>query len=132
MQRLHAVARARHVVHAVQRRHGSGGAPYWYSARWSRILRSEANIDNVQDPPVSELPESHEAGDGVSDFSNWVNKHEDISTGQAVGGVFGITVILTSVVYLSQAMLRRSEPTFALRELPSVQRDIPTAYNKSD
>lgn len=111
---------------AMQVRHASSGETPLYSARWSRIMRSESNIETMEDPPRAPLPECHEAGEGVSDFSNWVDKHEDVSLNQALIGLALVSSFVYGIHRLSQRDRRTKTPAFTLRELPTVYDDIPT------
>lgn len=93
-------------------------------------MRSESNIETREDPPREPLHENHEAGEGESDFSNWVDKNEDVSFGQAVTGMglgFGF---LYGVFLISRRDSRTKPPTFTLRELPTYESDFPTIPSK--
>lgn len=124
LQRFHSLARTSRVF-GMQVRHGSGGVE-WVGERWVRIVRSQSNIDTTEDPPVAELPESHDAGEGNSDFSNWVSKHEDTSWNQVLIGLGGLGVFLYGIVYVAFRDRRTKTPVFTLRELPTLENDIPT------
>lgn len=133
MQRLPALSRA---TCAMQVRFGSSGAVPQYSSRWANLIRSQSNIHTPEDPPRATLPENHEAWDGTSDFSNWVDKHEDISTVQAVTGLLSAVAVVSGIYLLAQHDRKTKTPAFTKRELPTVEADIPTMaikhYSRDD
>lgn len=98
----------------------------WGSPRYARAIRAESNIDTAQDPPTAPLPENHEAGDGISDFSNWLDKHEDVSTVQAVTGLAGMLSFCYATYRYSIYRAENSDPTFTRREFPTVKNYLPT------
>lgn len=127
MQRSYNLVR---LARATQARHASGSSTVWYSKRWSEIVRAESNVENREDPPRAPLSDNHEVFDGESDFSNWVDKHEDVSFGQAVSGMGMAFASLYGIYLLSQRDRRTKTPTFTLREFPTYENDIPTLPSK--
>ena len=109
-------------VHQISR----SGSTASVSARWSNIVRSESNIDTPEDPPTKPLPEQHEVGEGVSDFSNWVEKHEDVSSAQAFGGLAFILACMYGIYSYSTSQAAKRTPRFTLREAPALENSIPT------
>lgn len=109
---------------AGQIRHASDSS--WYSKRWVDIVRSESNIVTVDDPPTAPLSENHEVGDGVSDFSNWIEQHNDVSDVQALTGLGTILAFCAGVFYVSTTRANNSTPLFTLREFPYVENDFKT------
>ncbi|PXF49744.1 hypothetical protein BWQ96_00396 [Gracilariopsis chorda] len=107
-------------------------ASAWASPRWSRAVRAQSNIDTAQDPPTAPLPEQHELGEGVSDFSNWVEKHEDVSSAEAVGGFVFIMGVCYAIHQYAVNRTKSSDPTFTRREFPTVQTYLPTWKEAAD
>lgn len=133
MQRFQSLARvSKHVIQHQQIRNASGGVIPTFSKRWAEITRSQSNIDTPEDPPTSPLPESHEAGEGTSDFSNWVNNHEDVSLTQALSGFAFMSSIVYGIYYMSKVDRETKIPVFTLRELPTVDSDFPTLVKRTD
>lgn len=97
-----------------------------YGTRWSEIVRSESNITTPDDPPTQPLHEMHELGHGQADFSNFVDKNEDVSTAQALTGLGSMLLFCYGVYRYSGYRARTSTPLFTLREYPEAERDIPT------
>lgn len=97
-----------------------------YGERWARIVRAESNIITPDDPPTAPLPETHELGEGQSDFSNFVDKNEDVSTSQALGGLGAILAFCYGIYQYSTYRARSNTPVFKPREFPDVEKDMPT------
>ncbi|CAN8065491.1 unnamed protein product [Agarophyton chilense] len=98
----------------------------WASSRWAETIRAQSNIDTLEDPPTRPLPEQHELGEGVSDFSNWLEKHEDVSSAEAVGGFLGIMGLCFAIHQYATSRVKNGQSTFTLREFPTVQTSMPT------
>lgn len=97
------------------------------SARWTEQTRRESGLTFVDDPPTAPLSEDHEIGAGVCDFANWFDKGEDVSTGQALGGL-GFALGLSYCIYRTAVAQASAKPgEFTLREIPFLERDIPGA-----
>lgn len=126
MQRAFSPGTVRASARFLQLRHGSsGGAPTQLSARWAETIRSESNIATPDDPPSAPLHETHELGEGQSDFANYVDKYEDVSTMQAVTGL-GTMLLFTFGIYkYATKRSRESTPLFTRREFPHVREDFP-------
>lgn len=114
----------------MQRRYGSGVT--WNSARWAHKVRDEARPVLPDDPPIQPLPESHEAGEGFSDFSNWTDKYEDVSTVQAVTGLAAALAICFGIGVISTTRASRLDPHFVPREFPMFDRDFPALQKSED
>ena len=115
------IARA---LHRIPVRHGSTSG--WYPARWSEQVRVHAGVTTADDPPQSPLNEENEV-EGVSDFSNYFDRHEDVSTVQAVGGL-GFALGLCFVLWkASTSRARNCTPVSTKREFPFLDRDLPNS-----
>lgn len=101
----------------------------WYGAKWAEAVRAESNVTTPDDPPTAPLTENHEIGDGESDFSNFLDKHPDVSTRQAVTGLGVMLGFCYGVYRLSTASAERTTPLFVPREFPTEERDFPTWAN---
>lgn len=111
----------------VPRRYGSGGMEM-NCARWSERVREMSNIETVDDPPTAPLPEEHDLGDGFSDFSNFIDKYEEVSMRQAgvslvlaLGGLYGVYRLAKSA---------NNEPYFVPRTMPYIDQDLPRPYSE--
>lgn len=62
----------------------------------------------------------------MSDFSNWVEKHEDVSSAQAIGGFVFIMSCMYGIYRLSTGLAARSTPEFTRREVPGMNQSMPT------
>lgn len=119
--------------HLVLSRSGSSGVgPPQFSHRWAEQVRSESNILTVDDPPTAPLPENHEAGDGIADFSNFVDKNEDVSTGQAVVGLGSMLLFSYGIYKYATYSAKKAPPLFTRREFPNVEKDFPTWPGAAD
>lgn len=123
MQRIHALARAQRQVMYLQRRN-AGSVPQ-FSARWANQVRAESNTVTPDDPPTSPLHEEHELDHGESDFSNFLDKHEDVSTRQMLTGFGFIMTVMYGIYYTSTKRASENTPMFTLREFPTVEEDNP-------
>lgn len=65
-------------------------------------------------------------GEGLGDFSNWIESHDDTSLTQALVGAGFMFSVCGALYAASQHMAKNSTPMFTLRELPEVEGDIPT------
>lgn len=110
---------------SLQVRHGSGG-PVVYSRRWVEAIRAESNIDTPQDPPTADLSPDHEVNDGTSDFSNWVNRHEDVSLTQALSGFALMGAVVFGICQLAVRDRRKKDPDFVPRDCPTIEHDFPS------
>lgn len=126
MQRSFPLSRQAHRL--LQMRQASN----WATARYSNIVRSESNIDTIHDPPTAPLPEEHEAGHGPSDFSNWVERHRDVSDVQAFSGLGVMLLTCYGLWRLSQAQVAATAPLYTAREFPTVERDFPNWAGAKD
>lgn len=128
-QRLTTLART--AVRGVPVRHGSsGGLPPMNSARWAHVVRNESNVSNPEDPPTAHLSENHEVNHGVSDFSNWVDRHDDVSLNQALTGLSVGFACMYGIYRISVWDRNRRPPLFTKREMPTTHNDIPTMAGK--
>lgn len=95
-------------------------------------MRSESNILTVDDPPTAPLSENHESGDGVADFSNFVDKNEDVSTGQAVTGLGSMLLLTYGIYKYATYSANKVPPLFTRREFPNAEKDFPTWSGAAD
>lgn len=107
----------------------ASGGPVQFGSRWAEKVRSESNIITPDDPPTAPLPEEHEVGEGFSDFSNYVDKHEDVSTAQAVVGLGSALAFCYAIYWYSTYRASRSTPLFTKKKFPYVEQDMPTWEN---
>lgn len=126
MQR--SLAKAWHTLPALRRNASSG----WASTRWVNIARAESNIVTYDDPPTAPLPESNEAGEGASDFSNYVEKHEDVSTAQALSGLGIMMASMYAIFKISTGLAQRTPAPYTPRETPYLEKDIPILHKGDD
>lgn len=116
----------RNVARTVQVRFGSSGATEVYSTKWVRAIRGESNILTAEDPPTAPLSHDHDVNDGSSDFSNWVDRHQDVSAREALIGVSCGFAILYGMYRLAVYDRNHKTPEFTLRQHPTLNNDIPT------
>lgn len=115
---------------AAQVRFGSSGAPEVYSAKWVRAVRAESNIYTPEDPPTAPLSDHHDTYDGSSDFSNWVERHNDVSLNQAILGLGSGLLLLYGICRLALYDQKTKTPEFVVRDFPTLKDDIPTMSSK--
>lgn len=112
---------------------GSGGATRaagsishgWMPAKYSNDVRAASRVVAVDDPPTAPLSENHDFGDGVCDFSNFVDKHEDTGVGSAAAGLATFVGVLTAVYWGGQASAAGTRDLFTRREFPYLDKDFP-------
>lgn len=130
MQRIHALARMQRQAIYLQRRN-AGSVPQ-FSARWANQVRAESNTVTPDDPPTAPLHEEHELDHGQADFSNFLEKHEDVSTRQMLSGLGFIMSVMYGIYYFSTKQSRENTPTFTLREFPTVEQHNPAWKGAKD
>lgn len=107
----------------------ASGGPVQFGPRWVEKVRSESNIITYDDPPSAPLSEDHEVGEGASDFSNYIDKNEDVSTVQAVVGLSSALAFCYAIYRYSASRASRSAPLYTMKEFPYVEQDMPTWEN---
>lgn len=112
-------------------RHGSG-APVQWGPRWANYIRAESNITTPDDPPTQPLPESHEAGEGQADFSNFVDKNEDVSTSQALIGLGSMFALCFTIYRIGMNGAKTTPPKFTRREFPDFNESMPNWKNATN
>jgi hypothetical protein len=101
-------------------------ASQWASARWSNAVRAASKAVTMDDPPTQPLPETHELQEGECDFSNWLDRHDDVSMSQALTGLGFMLGVCYALYSGATAVARGTPPAFTLRELPHAATDMPT------
>eukprot|EP00166_Cyanidium_caldarium_P005215 ctg_611.g331 len=92
--------------------------------RYVRQIRAESNETSWDDPPTAPLPETNELYEGASDFSNFLDRHEDMSPRQAYGGLalgMGFFAVLGALAFQRS---KAKERPYVPREVPGYNRDI--------
>lgn len=108
-------------------------ASEWAPARWSEMVRTASKDILPDDPPTAPLHETHEMHEGLGDFSNWLDRHDDTTVPQALTGLGFMLAMCYGVYSVATSSARNSTPAFTLRELPTVEKDIPTfAFDNGD
>ncbi|KAK4534624.1 hypothetical protein CDCA_CDCA02G0649 [Cyanidium caldarium] len=109
-------------------RRGVSSGPSHYSEdelrRYVRQIRAESNETSWDDPPTAPLPETNELYEGASDFSNFLDRHEDMSPRQAYGGLalgMGFFAVLGALAFQRS---KAKERPYVPREVPGYNRDI--------
>mmetsp|Transcript_12366 Transcript_12366/g.21130 ORF Transcript_12366/g.21130 Transcript_12366/m.21130 type:complete len:178 (+) Transcript_12366:122-655(+) len=91
----------------------------WASEKWVRAMRAQSGIDHPDDYPTKPLPFQHEI-EGQTDFSNWIDRYEDISPNQVIAGFALFFGTMTIVYQISKRQSKKEymHPDFLLRETP--------------
>lgn len=97
----------------------------WMPAKYSNDVRAASRVVEVDEPPTAPLTENHDFGEGVCDFSNFVDKHEDTSLGSAAVGLASFFGFLTAIYWGGQAAGANTRDLFTRRELPYLDKDCP-------
>lgn len=90
------------------------------------MVRAASKEVTPDDPPTEPLPETHELGEGQSDFSNWVDPGSDVSVPQALGGFGFIMGVCAAIYQISTNQSKNGAPLFTRREFPTFATDVPT------
>eukprot|EP00187_Rhodella_violacea_P000542 CAMPEP_0174890440 /NCGR_PEP_ID=MMETSP0167-20121228/5593_1 /TAXON_ID=38298 /ORGANISM="Rhodella maculata, Strain CCMP736" /LENGTH=172 /DNA_ID=CAMNT_0016128239 /DNA_START=187 /DNA_END=705 /DNA_ORIENTATION=+ len=101
-----------------------GGGGDWMSANWSNTMRKMSNVNAVDDIPTKPLPENYDFGDGQSDFSNWLELHEDTSIGQALVGLGSFFAIMGGLYWYAGKRTETYEVYYTPREVPNYKADM--------
>jgi len=97
----------------------------WMPARFSQDVRAGSRVVAVDEPPTAPLSESHDFGEGVCDFSNYVDAHEDTSLASAAAGLATFAAVLGGVYAAGQAHGATTPDLFTPREFPYLEKDFP-------
>jgi len=97
----------------------------WMPARFSQDVRAASRVVAVDEPPTAPLTESHDFGEGVCDFSNYVDAHEDTGLASAAAGLATFAAVLGGVYAAGQAHGAKTPDLFTRREFPFLEKDFP-------
>lgn len=104
----------------------AGGVSHgWYPVKYANDVRAASRVVAVDEPPTAPLGENHDFGDGVCDFSNFVDKHEDTNVVSAAAGLASFVGLLTAVYWAGQAHAAGTRDLFTRREFPYLDKDFP-------
>ncbi|GAB0496289.1 hypothetical protein MMPV_007601 [Pyropia vietnamensis] len=97
----------------------------WMPTKYSNDVRAASRVVEVDEPPTAPLSENHDVGEGVCDFSNFVDKHQDTSLSSAAVGLASFVGFLTAVYWGGQATGASTRDLFTRREFPYLDKDFP-------